>query len=74
MLITHPVPGFASVISSEVFGFSADRVELTPGVSLETVQSALFLFGKLLVGNKFFHLQIILNVVGIIISNPQRDL
>ena len=56
MLITHLVPGFASVVCSGIFALSADGIEITPGVSLKCVHPALFLFGKLLIRYKFFHI------------------
>lgn len=36
-------------------GFSGDRVHFTPGSPLCSIAFALFLFGKLFVGYKFFH-------------------
>ena len=60
MIITLPIPGFVSVVSLAVFGFSGDRVQLAPGLPLGEVHLALFLLGKLLVGDKFLHTDFLL--------------
>jgi len=44
-----------SVIGLAVFGLSGDGVQFAPGLSFSQVHLALFLLGKLLVGNEFFH-------------------
>ena len=60
MTITLPIPGFISVIGFAVFGLSSDRVQLAPGLPLGQVHLALFLLGKLLVGNEFLHTDFLL--------------
>ena len=60
MTITLPIPGFISVIGFAVFGLSGDRVQLAPGLPFSQVHLALFLLGKLLVGNEFLHTDFLL--------------
>lgn len=55
MIITLPIPGFVSVVGFAVLGFASDGVQLAPSLPLGQVHLALFLFGKLLIGNEFFH-------------------
>ena len=55
MLLTLPIPGFASIVCLAVFGFSGDGIDRTPGGSSLIVQHALFLFRKLFVGDESFH-------------------
>ena len=56
MIITLPIPGFVSVVSLAVFGFSGDRVQLAPGLPFGQVHLALLFFRGLLVGNEFLHI------------------
>ena len=60
MTITLPIPGFISVIGFVVFGLSSDRVQLAPGLPPGLIDLALFLFGKLLIGNEFLHTDFLL--------------
>ena len=54
-LLTLPVPGFVSVVGLAVFRLPGDGVQVTPGLAFGLVEFALFLFGKLLVGDEFSH-------------------
>ena len=60
MILTLPIPGFVSVIGFAVLGLSGDGIQLTPGLPLGLINLALFLFGKLLVGNEFLHTDFLL--------------
>ena len=60
MIVTLPIPGFVSVVCLAVFGLSGDGVQLTPGLSPGLIDLALFLLGKLLVGNEFLHTDFLL--------------
>ena len=60
MIITLPIPGFVSVVSFAVLGLPGDGIQLAPGLPLGQVHLALFLFGKLLVGDKFLHTDFLL--------------
>jgi hypothetical protein len=53
--LTLPIPGFVSVVGLAGFRLSGDGVQFVPGLPLCLIQLPLFLLGKLLVGNKFFH-------------------
>ena len=55
MIITLPIPGFVSVVCLAVLELPGDGVQLAPGLPPGLINLALFLLGKLLVGNKFFH-------------------
>ena len=55
MIVTLPIPGFVSVVGLAVLGFAGDGVKSAPSLPLGQVHLALFLFGKLLIGNEFFH-------------------
>ena len=55
MNLTFPIPGFVSVVGFAVFGLSGDGIQLAPGLPSGVVNLPLFLLGKLLVGDKFFH-------------------
>ena len=60
MIITLPIPGFASVVRLAVLGLPGDGVQFAPGLPLGQVHLALFLLGKLLVGNEFLHTDFLL--------------
>ena len=60
MTITLPIPGFVSVVSFAVLGLPGDGVQFAPGLSFSQVHLALFLFGKLLIGNEFLHTDFLL--------------
>jgi hypothetical protein len=62
--LTLPIPGLVSVVGLAVFRLSGDGVQFAPGLPLCLIQLPLFLFGKLLVGNKFFHIANLLLVSG----------
>ena len=62
--VTLPIPGFAPAICLAVFRFPGNGVQLSPGVPAGQVPTALFLLGKLLVGNEFFHQYLLLMVSG----------
>jgi hypothetical protein len=53
--LTLPIPGFVSVVGLAGFRLSGDGVQFAPGLPLCLIQLPLFLLGKLLVGNEFFH-------------------
>jgi len=55
LIITLPIPGFVSVVGFAVLGLAGDGIQLAPGLTPSQVHLALFLFGKLLIGNEFFH-------------------
>ena len=55
VIITLPIPGFVSVVCFTVCRFSGDGVYIAPGLSSGLVKFALFLLGKLLIGDEFFH-------------------
>ena len=57
MIITLPIPGFVAVVCLAILGLPGDGIQLTPGLSPGLIDLALFLFGKLLVGNEFLHVQ-----------------
>ena len=56
MILTIPIPGFASIVGFAVLGFSGDGIDFAPGAAFEVVQLTLSLLGKLIVGNVFFHM------------------
>ena len=60
MIITLPIPGFVSVVSFAVLGLPGDGVQFTPGLPPGLINLALFLLGKLLVGNEFLHTDFLL--------------
>ena len=60
VIITLPIPGFVSVVCLAIFGLPGDGIQLAPGLALSQVHLALFLLGKLLVGNEFFHTDFLL--------------
>ena len=60
MIVTLPIPGFVSVVGFAVFRLPGDGIQLAPGLPLGQVHLALFLLGKLLVGNEFFHTDFLL--------------
>ena len=55
MIVTHPIPGFVSVVGFAVLGLAGDGGQLSPSLPLGQVHFALFLLGKLLVGDEFLH-------------------
>ena len=55
MIITLPIPSFVSVVGLAVLGLPCNRVPFAPGLPFGLIDLALFLLGKLLVGNEFFH-------------------
>ena len=55
LIITLPIPGFISVVGLAVFGLSGDGVQFAPGMPTRLIDLTLFLLGKFLVGNEFFH-------------------
>ena len=50
-----PIPGFVSVVCLAVLWHAGDGIAFTPGDALGCVNLALLRFGKLSVGNGFFH-------------------
>lgn len=60
MIIMFPVPGFVSVAGLAVFMLSGDGVQTIPGLPLSRIYLALFLLGKLLAENEFFHTDFLL--------------
>ena len=59
-VFTLPIPGFVSVVSLAVLGFSGDGVQLAPVLPPGLVNRSLFFLGKLLVGDKFLHTDFLL--------------
>ena len=57
MILTFPISGFVSVVGLAVFWLSGNGIQLAPGLPFGQVHLALFLLGKLLVGNEFLHMQ-----------------
>ena len=55
VMLTLPISGFVSVVSLAVYRLPGDGVQLTPGLPTGLIDLTLFLLGKLLVGNEFFH-------------------
>ena len=55
MIVTLPIPGFVSVVGLTVFRLPGDGIQLAPGLPFSQVYLVLFLLGKLLIGNEFFH-------------------
>ena len=55
MILTFPIPGFVSVVGLAVCWLPGDGVQLAPGLPSGLIDLALFLLGKLLIGNEFFH-------------------
>ncbi len=60
MILTFPISGFVSVVGFAVFGLPGDGVQFAPGLPLGQVHLALFLLGKLLIGNEFLHTDFLL--------------
>ena len=60
MVITLPIPGFVAVVCLAILGLPGDGIQLTPGLSPGLIDLALFLVGKLLVGNEFLHTDFLL--------------
>ena len=60
MTLTLPIPGFVSVVGLAADRLPGDGVQTIPGLPFGLVQFTLFLFGKLLVGNKFLHTDFLL--------------
>ena len=55
MTITHPIPGFSSVVGFAVYGLPGDGVQAIPGLPFGLVQFALLFLRELLVRDEFFH-------------------
>ena len=53
MIVTHPIPGFVSVVGLAVLGLASDGVQFAPGLPFRQIHLVLFLLGKLLVGDEF---------------------
>ena len=70
VIITLPIPGFVSVVGLAVCGLPGDGVQLAPGLPSGLIELALFLLGKLLVGNEFFHKRSSLFCIKNSISQP----
>ena len=60
MIVTLPIPGFVSIVCLAILGLPGDGIQLAPGLPLGQVHLALFLLGKLLVGNEFLHTDFLL--------------
>ena len=60
MIVTLPIPGFVSVVGLAVFRLPGDGIQLAPGLPSSLVNLALFLLGKLLIGNEFLHTDFLL--------------
>jgi len=55
-----PIPGFVSVVCLAVCGLPGDGIQITPGLPPGLINLSLFLLGKLLVGDKFLHIDFLL--------------
>ena len=55
-----PILCLSSVVSLAVFGLPGNGIQLAPGLSPGLIDLALFLLGKLLVGDKFLHTDFLL--------------
>ena len=60
VILTFPIPGVVSVVCFAVFWLSGNGIQLAPGLPLGLVDLSLFLLGKLLVRNEFFHTDFLL--------------
>ena len=60
VILTLPIPGFVSVVGLAIFRLPGDGVQLTPGLPPCLIDLALFLLGKLLVGDEFLHTDFLL--------------
>ena len=60
MIRTFPIPGFVSVVGLAVCWLPGDGVQFAPGLPSGLIDLALFLLGKLLIGNEFFHTDFLL--------------
>ena len=60
VILTLPIPGFVSVVCIAVLRLPRDGIQLAPGLPPGLIDLALFLFGKLLVGNEFLHTDFLL--------------
>ena len=78
VMITLPISGFISVISSAILRLSGDGIQFAPGLSSGLVDFALFLLGKLLVGNEFFHnvnlLMVYIDIISCLFFRFTKDL
>ena len=54
-IIMNPLPCFRSVVCFRVCGFSRYGIYSAPGTPALLIQLSLFLFGELLIRNKFLH-------------------
>ena len=72
MILTFPISGFVSVICFAVFRLPGDRVYLAPGLPPGLIDLPLFLLGKLLIGNEFLHICILLGIFDIIAQEERR--
>ena len=55
-----PVLRLFSVVSLAILGLPGNGIQLAPGLPLGQVHLALFLLGKLFVGNEFLHTDFLL--------------
>ena len=49
-----------SVVGSAVFRLSGNGIEPAPGLPPDKVQLSFFFFGELFIGNKFFHILLLM--------------
>ena len=59
-MLTLPISGLVSVVGLAADRLPGDGVQLTPGLPPCLIDLALFLLGKLLVGNEFLHTDFLL--------------
>ena len=57
MVVPRPIPGFVSGVGFAVLGLPGNGAETAPAAPPLGVGFSLLLFGKLLVGNVFFHVR-----------------
>ena len=72
MILTFPISGFVSVVGLAVCGLPGDGIQLAPGLPLGLIDLALFLLGKLLVGNEFFHTDFLLVLLNRSFRVPEK--
>ena len=60
VILTLPIPGFVSVVCLAVLRLPRDGIQLAPGLPSGKIHLALFLLGKLLVGNESLHTDLLL--------------
>ena len=60
VMLTLPISGLVSVVGLAADRLPGDGIQLAPGLPPGLINLALFLLGKLLVGNEFLHTDFLL--------------